>query len=146
MRPQLLLGAEEAGAGDHGVQHGGVALRLAHQRVQLLDVLRAAERTPAEAGAPFSPPAGPEPPNPATWKLLAYTSPLMEPRRPSTAASTVAAVAYSAMLRSHAPLRLCREALSPWHRPARLHFRVKGHGLSTRKLPCAVRTPEPRVR
>lgn len=66
MRPQLL-GAEEAGAGDHGIQDGGITLRLAHQRVQLLHVLRTTNRTQAESGAgprlvPLtSPTPGPDP-------------------------------------------------------------------------------------
>lgn len=106
VRPQLLLGAEEPRAGDHCVQHGRVALRLAHQSVQLLQVLRetghrehptqALPRTPARPGP------APQPSLPApglnTWKLLEYTSPLREPWRLSTPASTAAAAAYSPML------------------------------------------------
>ena len=117
VRPQLLLGSQEAGVGDHGVQHRGVALRLAHQRVQLLHVLRSAERTQVRRGpgrpSPLpGPPSRARTPNPATWKLLAYTSPLSEPWRLSTPASTAAAAEYTAMLRArpHAFTALSRGA------------------------------------
>lgn len=88
-------------------------------------------KDPGEEGAgPDLPPAGApsraQTSNPSTWKLLEYTSPLREPWRLSTPASTAAAAAYTAMLRVAACARLYGSVVKRPAPPGRTSG-VKGH-------------------